>query len=81
MRPRLRLDPPRRDPPWVEPGLPAALGSLTRRQRMAVVLVHAYDWTYAEAADVIGVRPGTVKTHLDRGLAKLRSALEVDADV
>jgi DNA-directed RNA polymerase specialized sigma24 family protein len=81
LRPRVWLEPPRSDPPWVEPALPAALGSLSARQRMAVVLVHAYGWTHAEAAEVIGIRPGTVKTHLERGLEKLRSALEVDIDV
>ena len=80
LRPRAPFEPPRSDQPWVEPALPAALGSLSRHQRMAVVLVHAFGWTQAEAAEVIGVRPGTVKTHVDRGLAKLRSALEVDGD-
>jgi RNA polymerase sigma-70 factor (ECF subfamily) len=80
LRPRVRFEPPRSDPPWVEPGLAAALDGLSRRQRMAVVLVHALGWTQSEAAAVMGVRTGTVKTHLDRGLAKLRAALEVDVD-
>jgi RNA polymerase sigma-70 factor (ECF subfamily) len=80
LRPRVLFTTPRGDPPWVEPALPGALASLSRHQRMAVVLVHAYGWTQPEAAEVIGIRPGTVKTHLERGLAKLREALEVDAD-
>jgi RNA polymerase sigma-70 factor (ECF subfamily) len=80
-RPNVRFSPPRSDPPWVEPALPAALERLSRHQRMAVVLVHAMGWTQGEAAEVMGVATGTVKTHLDRGLAKLRAALEVDADV
>lgn len=80
LRHAVRFEPPRADPPWVEPALPRALGRLSRNQRMAVVLVHALGWTQREAAAVMGIRPGTVKTHLDRGLAKLRSALEVDAD-
>jgi DNA-directed RNA polymerase specialized sigma24 family protein len=63
--------------PWVEPGLSGALRSLTLRQRVAVVLVHGYAWTLPEVADLLGVKPTTVQSHLDRGLTKLRSRLEV----
>ncbi len=63
--------------PWVEPGLPAALGTLSPKQRQAVVLVHAFEWTQAEVAELLGVRPTTVQNHLERGLAKLRTALKV----
>ena len=80
LRPRLRFQQPPGDPPWVEPGLQRALETLSTKQRMAVVLVHALGRTQAEAAGLMGVGTGTVKTHLDRGLAKLRAALEVDAD-
>lgn len=66
--------------PWVEPGLPEALGRLSPRQRTAVVLVHAYDWTHAEAAEVLRVRTPTVKKHVQRGLAKLRRSLGVTVD-
>ena len=79
---------PRPDPvvvvgadPWVEPGLPAALADLTRKQRMAVVLVDAYGWTRQEAAEVMGVSEDTVGTHLRRGLHKLRASLGVRVDV
>ena len=79
---------PRPDPvaaargePWVEPGLPAALDALSRKQRMAVVLVDAYGWTRREAAEVIGVSEDTVGTHLRRGLQKLRASLGVSVDV
>ena len=64
------------DPPWVEPALPEALDGLSRRQRMAVVLVHGFGWTHEEAADLIGVSTPTVKTHVQRALEKLRDALE-----
>lgn len=67
--------------PWVEPKLPAALGRLSRKQRMAVVLVHGYGWTQHEAADVMGTSDATVRTHLNRGLEKLRSVLGVSVDV
>ncbi len=66
------------DPYLAEPGLLPALESLSRNQRMAVVLVHAFDWTIGEAARVMGVRETTVKTHLRRGLAKLRRSLGGD---
>lgn len=63
--------------PWVEPGLPKALRRLSANQRQAVVLIYAFEWTHAEVADLLGVRPTTVQNHLERGLAKLRGALEV----
>lgn len=61
----------------VEPGLPAALGSLTQTQRTAVVLLHVLEFSEREAADLLGVDRSTVRRHRDRGLAKLREALEV----
>jgi DNA-directed RNA polymerase specialized sigma24 family protein len=69
------------DPRHVEPGLPAALRGLSRRQREAVVLVHAYGWTNVEAAQVMEVAESSVKTHVRRGLSKLRADLEVASDV
>lgn len=68
------------DEPSVEPALPVALDELTTMQRMSVVLVHAYGWTHAEAAQVMEVAEPTVKTHVQRGLAKLRASLKVGAD-
>ncbi len=76
--PPVRPTDARQEPPWVEPALPAALQDLSRRQRMAVVLVHGFGWTHEEAAELIGVSTPTVKTHVQRALAKLRSALEVN---
>ncbi len=66
--------------PWVEPGLPRALARLSKQQRTAVVLVHAFGWTFREVAELTGVKPTTVQNHLERGLAKLRDALEVHED-
>jgi RNA polymerase sigma-70 factor (ECF subfamily) len=63
--------------PWVEPGLSDALGRLTAKQRTAVVLHCSYEWTYSEIAGVSGMSVRSVRTHLERGLSKLRSALEV----
>ena len=64
--------------PEVEPALPTALATLTDRQRVAVVLVHRFDWKQKEVADLLGVDTPTVATHLRRGLAKLRRQLKVE---
>ncbi|HSM00994.1 MAG TPA: sigma factor-like helix-turn-helix DNA-binding protein [Acidimicrobiia bacterium] len=71
---------PSQELPHVEPGLPRALGRLSEKQRLAVVLVHAFGVSRREAAQVMGTRPSTVDTHLARGLRKLRSELGVDDD-
>ena len=67
--------------PDVEPKLPEVLRHLTRNQRLAVVLVYGMEWTEDEVATLIGRSRSTVRTHLDRGLARLRSELEVTIDV
>lgn len=66
--------------PWVEPGLPRALGHLTPTQRQVVVLVEGYGMTQSDVADLLGVRRPTVQTHLRRGLQRLRTELGVTAD-
>lgn len=66
--------------PLVEPGLPGALAGLSQRQRVATVLVHGAGWTIAEVAGLLGVDRGTVHKHAERGLRKLRAALEVKID-
>ena len=65
---------------WVEPALPAALAGLSEQQRTAVVLIHAFDWTQQEVAELLDIRRTTVQKHLERGLEKLQTALEVGAD-
>ena len=74
----VRLDGPPSSPtePWVEPGLPAALGSLSERQRLAVVLIHGDQWTISEVAELLGLNRGSVKRHLDRGMTRLRKKLD-----
>lgn len=80
-RPVTLPGPPSERVPWVEPALPAALADLSRNQRNAVVLVHGFEWTQEEVADLLGVSRTTVQKHLERGLGKLRAALEVKTDV
>jgi DNA-directed RNA polymerase specialized sigma24 family protein len=60
----------------VEPGLGAALGRLSNDQRVAVILVHSYGWTYAEAAGALGIPISTFRNHLHRGMTRLRTLLE-----
>ncbi len=67
--------------PAVEPGLPGALESLSESQRTAVVLLHALEWSEREVAELLDVDRSTVRRHRDRGLEKLRRALQGDSDV
>ena len=64
-----------------EPGLIDALGGLSDRQRTVVVLVHCFDWLLSEVAELLDIGLTTVQKHEERGMAKLRKALEVSADV
>ena len=65
------------DLPWVEPGLPAALGRLSERQREVVMLLHCFEWTLGEVSSVLGMSKGTVQIHDRRGMARLRRELGV----
>jgi DNA-directed RNA polymerase specialized sigma24 family protein len=67
--------------PVVEPGLVGALAQLSERQRIAVVLVHGFGWQLREVAEVTGIAVTTVQNHVERGVARLRAALEVHEDV
>ncbi len=48
------------------------LGTLPEEQRIAVVLRHVVDLPIAEIAEVLGRPEGTVKSHISRGLRRLR---------
>ena len=73
-------DVPEESMPSIEPGLPAAIAGLSERQRLAVVLVHAYGWERGEVAKLAGMSVSSVDTHLARGLSKLRQSLKVGTD-
>lgn len=64
--------------PWVEPGLPAALKDLSTRQRQVVMLIEGFEYTFREAAALLGVSVSSVQTHHERGLDRLRIALGVE---
>lgn len=78
--PRPDVAAPDRGMPDVEPGLLSALGDLSERQRVAVLLVHGWGWTHQEVAELMGVSASTVRNHLSRGLDSLRSRLGVRVD-
>jgi DNA-directed RNA polymerase specialized sigma24 family protein len=61
--------------PEFDPRLSRLLEELPDRQRMAVVLVCVYDWTYPKCAGVLGVSESTARTHVRRGLDALRREL------
>lgn len=64
----------------IEPALAGGLAGLSPRQRTAVLLVHGYGYSLTEAAEVMGCRVRTLRNHLDRGLASLRTHLGVTDD-
>jgi RNA polymerase sigma factor (sigma-70 family) len=53
----------------------AALAGLPPRRREAIVLRYWLDLSECEIAAAMGVSPGTVKSHVSRGLAALAAAL------
>jgi len=63
--------------PWCEPALARQLAGLSDRERVAVMLVNAFDWSLAEVAELLGVSKSTVQTHAERGMAKLRVGMGV----
>ena len=52
------------------------LGELSPQQRTALVLRYGHDLPVAEVAEMLGVEIATAKTHLVRGLARLRDLME-----
>lgn len=75
-------DPPAREEPWDEDAawqgwqLAQALRRLSIEQQKVMELVYVVQMTQAEAAEVLGIPLGTVKTRLYHGLRKLRRELE-----
>ncbi len=48
------------------------------RQRQAIALRFYDDYSVDQIAETLGISAGSVKTHLHRGLARLRETLEGD---
>lgn len=73
--PRLPAIEPVMDPQPGEPSLLAALAELDLAQRSVIVLRFYLGQSEAEIAATLGVRPGTVKSRLHRGLQRLQTRL------
>ncbi len=59
----------------VDPQILAALMRLPARQRQVVALRLLLDLDTSRTAEVLGIMPNTVKAHMTRALAALRSDL------
>ena len=70
------LHPPRDAAPEDRMALAAAMAGLPLQQRAAVALCLAEDYSHAEAAAILGLPVGTLKSHVQRARARLLSALE-----
>lgn len=57
-----------------------ALAALPERQREVIVLRYYLDLDQAGIADALGIGVGTVKSSLSRGLARLRTELDLDPE-
>jgi RNA polymerase sigma-70 factor (ECF subfamily) len=58
----------------------AAVERLAPMQRAALILRYGHDHSVPEIAELLGVGQGTVKTHLVRGLARLRETMGDDEE-
>jgi RNA polymerase sigma-70 factor (ECF subfamily) len=56
--------------------LQSALGCLSPEQREAVVLFYQLEWSVEQIGDYLELPVGTVKSHLHRARARLRTTLE-----
>jgi RNA polymerase sigma-70 factor (ECF subfamily) len=56
----------------------AAVASLPREQREAVVLHHVVGLSLKEVAETVGTPEGTVASRLGRGVARIRQAMEAE---
>lgn len=64
----------------VRVALTHALAALPTAQREAVVLRYLADFSEGDVAAALGVRPGTVKSHLHRAVTSLRERLGDDLE-
>jgi RNA polymerase sigma factor (sigma-70 family) len=53
-----------------------AVSNLPRRQRQAVVYRYYFGYSTSEAAELMGIRPGSLKSAVTRAFATLRAELD-----
>ncbi len=61
--------------------LDRALAQLREEERAVIVMCYSCGFSHGDAAEVIGMPLGTVKSHIARGKVKLRALLEVPEEV
>jgi RNA polymerase sigma factor (sigma-70 family) len=76
----LDLTDPDKDVAIMRLALGAALRALPDKQRAAIALRYLAGCDEEETAAALGISPGTVKTHLKRGLERLRRQLGTDPE-
>lgn len=59
-----------------DPSLHRALAVLPLKYRAVVVCRFLLDWSVDDTASALGVAPGTVKSRLNRALARLRAEMK-----
>ena len=57
-----------------------ALGAVSAEHREPFLLVEVFGLSYQEAADVLGVRVGTIKSRMHRARKAMMAALEIEED-
>lgn len=57
--------------------LPRMLATLTREERIAMVLCYAYGMSHREIAELTEMPLGTVKSHIRRGAARIRDRFDL----
>ncbi len=57
-----------------------SIARLSERQQQILHLVFYQEMTIAEAAEILGISPGSGRTHYERGKARLRELLEDGGD-
>ena len=77
-----REHPPPVDPtdPQMRAELHVALDSVSEEHRDAFLLIEVFGLSYQEAADVLGVRVGTVKSRMHRARAAMVHALAIEPE-
>jgi RNA polymerase sigma factor (sigma-70 family) len=73
--PEADFAPAAREPAGLHLDLEKAMETLTPAQRLCASLCYGADLTHAEAAEALNAPLGTVKSHVKRGLDKLRAQL------
>lgn len=63
--------------PWIEPELAPALAGLSEHQRIVIALVHGFEWSLREVAELLDISKSTVRTHEQRAMRSLRRQLGV----